>query len=347
MPDTLRGFLLFETYYRVGRAKSATYIDGNGTVRFSLTLGQIFDQPLQGVLQTMDSNWWNQGFWIDEAAQSVVVVAIDDQMREIAIADGAVTTPDISRLLKWCMTGLTTSRTVALEVLGRRPAADRKKGVPLAMEIFHDVGEPMAVRLRAAMLLCAEGVHADVSALFAAARAEDQPREVRQFAVRQLPAVLGDRAIPILRDLMRGTAGEVWGECYQAFIALGERAVPTLTEMVAEKGQTPDYRGGAAHALGAIRSPAAFDVLLAAAATADDYTANAALNAAIATGGEGLTARLITMLAAGSTQDGRIALYLAKNPTRHALSAIDAALARHPDDTAADWLREARAACEK
>ncbi len=55
--------------------------------------------------------------------------------------------------------------------------------------------------------------------------------------------------------------------------------------------------------------------------------------------------RLIAILAEGSSQDGRIALFLKRHPTKAALPAIDAALERAPDKTNAKWLRDARAAC--
>jgi HEAT repeat protein len=341
VPDALDGFLLFETYYTVGRAKSATYVDGTGAERFSLTLPQIFGQVPAAATHSVSSTWWNQGYWIDEVAATVVVVAYGDELREIAIADGSVTTPDVSRLLDWCTTGATDSRCLALEVLGRLPAPDRKRAV------FHDAAAAIALRLRAAVVLSLAGTPVAADALFAAARATDQPDAVRRYAVRQLPTVLGDKAIPVLRDLMRGKATSVWGDCYHAFAELGERAVPTLVAMVGEQGETPDYRGGAAHALGQIRSPAALDALLEATASADDYVANAAVNAAIATGGETLTERLVTILAEGSTQDGRITRHLAADVGAEAVRAIDAALARATDSDVRRRLQDARAACAR
>lgn len=345
VPDTLPGFLLFEKYGNVGGGKSVAWIDGAGNETVGLKLTEIFGAVPKAATYTVSSIWWNEGYWIDEAQRSIVVVAAGDELREIAIADGAVTTPDGARLAAWCTAGTVAARSLALEVASRRDRAGRKDAVPLAMRIFHDEHEPLALRLRAAVLLAAAETPVACEALFAAARGQDQPEPVRRYAVRHLPAVLGEQAIVVLRELMRGKAGPLWGDCYQAFVAIGEPAVPTLVAMLGERDETSDYRGGAAHALREIRSKDAFEALLLASADPSEYVANAAINAAIATGGDRLGERLIALLDEGSTQDGRIALWLKEHPTRAALPAIDKALARATDGTDREWLAEARAAC--
>ena len=157
-------------------------------------------------------------------------------------------------------------------------------------------------------------------------------------------------------SIVLGPATAIWNECQIAFAALGEVSIPTLIEMLAETGESNDYRGGAANALGRIGSERALDALLEATATAPEDVANNACNAAIGIGAEDLTARLIAILERGSTQDGRIALYLQRHPTKAALAAIDTALARadrdtHPiegfalSDSDVRWLKEARALC--
>lgn len=296
VPETLDGFLLFEKYYEVGYGQSVTYIDGTGAERLSLTLAQLFGEVPKEATRSTSSIWWDKGYWIDEVAQSIVVVAVGEAVREVAIADGKITTPDLARLLTWSARGTETARALALEVLSRRPRAEVEQAAPLATSILRDAKEAMPLRLRAAVVLCMAGTQVDADALFAEARGKDQPNAVRQYAVRHLPTLLGDQAIPILRDLMREPASPVWGTCQDAFSDLGERAVPTLIAMLGEQGETVDYRGGAAHALGKIKSPAALDALLEATATAEDYVANVACNAAIATGGDTLTEHLIAIL---------------------------------------------------
>jgi hypothetical protein len=91
-----------------------------------------------------------------------------------------------------------------------RSTEDLKAATPIAMKTFHDGDEAMELRLRAAVVLSRAGNPVAAEPLFAAARAEDQPAEVRGYAVRHLPAVLGDGALPVLRELMRGPAGALW-----------------------------------------------------------------------------------------------------------------------------------------
>src|SRR6185503_12620760 len=121
-----------------------------------------------------------------------------------------------------------------------------------------DRSEPMALRLRAAVVLHRAGLKVPAAELFAAARAEDQPQALRCYAVRHLPTVLGEAAIPVLRETMRGPAGSTWGgstwcAAYQALAAIGEPAVPTLLEMLEARDESRDCRAGAAYALAGIR----------------------------------------------------------------------------------------------
>ncbi|MCA8978047.1 MAG: HEAT repeat domain-containing protein [Planctomycetes bacterium] len=346
VPDGFDGFLLFENYGGIGHGQSVIWIDGAGQEAVSLKLTDIFGVVPEQATRTVSSIWWNEAVWIDEAAGSIVVVAVGDEVRTIALADGAVATPDRDRILSWIATGSTAARSAALELVGRGEKSLLDAAAPIAVRLFHDDGEPMALRLRAAVMLSQAGAPVAAEPLFQAARAEGQPEELRRYAVANLTCVLGDKALPVLRELMRGKAGALWGDCMQSFVRHGEAAVPTLIAMLGEAGESADYRGGAAHALGKIKSERALDALLEATATAEDYVANAACNAAIATGGEGLTERLIAVLAAGSTQDGRIAMYLTKHPTRAALPAIEAGLGRDGDRHHRRRLEQAKAACE-
>jgi hypothetical protein len=154
---------------------------------------------------------------------------------------------------------------------------------------------------------------------------------------------VGVEALPMLRRLMRGEAdNEVWHPAQVAFVSLKEKSVPTLIEMLLEEGESADYRGGAAHALGEIGSPAALDALLIATATAEDYVANAAVNAAIGIGASDLDQRLAEILARGCTQDGRIALHFEEHPAQVALEPLRKALARaEPGSTERQWIENA------
>lgn len=357
------GFVLFETHYSFGRANTITYVDDAGKVVTQKKLPDIYGAVPSGTTHSVSSTWWERGHWIDEQRRSVVVISKGDEIREVLIDGGKISTPEITTFVRWCRVGSTENRSIALEVLSRqvepadtlddttrslrRRIADRVI-VPAAEGIVADPKEPLALRLRAAIVLTRANRPGNYAPMFLEGiKARNTPAD-RRFATAHLPVVLGVDAIPILRELMRGEASVVWASCQEGFIALGERAVPTLIEILEEAGTSSDYRGGAAHALGEIRSAAAIPALFEAAATAEEYIANAAINAAIATGAPDLADRLIALLARGSTQDGRIAMYFERAPNREAIPALEAALNRcAPDDFETDWFRKAIAACRK
>lgn len=346
VPDALPGFLLFEQYYSLGTAKAVIWVNDKGEEAVSLTVAELFDGIPEGATRTVSSLWWSKGVFLDEASNSIVVVAVGNKVREIDIAEAEVKEPDVARIAEWTTRGTVAGRSLALDVLATRSPDALKAATPAAIALFHDEDEPLALRLRAAVVLARAGTPVAADRFFEAARAADQPDDLRRYAVSHLPTIVGADALPVLRELMRGKAGPVWSDCQNAFAAIGEAAVPTLIEMLREEDETNDYRGGAAHALRMIGSAKAYDALLQATATAPKYVANAACNAVIAIGGDDLTERLIAILKQGCTQNGRIAMYLKQNPTKAALPVIDAAIERAPTDKhELRRLNEARKAC--
>jgi hypothetical protein len=171
--------------------------------------------------------------------------------------------------------------------------------------------------------------------------------QVRLYAVFKLPTVLGEAAIPVLREAMRKPTGPTWGVACQAFAAIGEPAVPTLLAMLEERDESPDYRAGAAHALAEIRSASARDALLRATREADGHVAEAALGALIATGGPHLARDLITLLAEAPALTTSIAIHFAGNPDRAAAPLLEAALPRVTVSDGRSWVQEAIDACRR
>ena len=60
--------------------------------------------------------------------------------------------------------------------------------------------------------------------------------------------------------------------------------------------------------------------------------------------------QLVTLLTAGSNDDGRIALYFQEHPRRDAVRALEAARSRHLNDektTTLEWIDEALARCRR
>ena len=126
---------------------------------------------------------------------------------------------------------------------------------------------------------------------------------------------------------------------------MGAAAVPTLIEVLRDIRGSNDYRGGAAHALKRMDpndARPALDALLDATGDPEEYVANAAVNAAIHIDEHGIAGRLVEILARGSTQDGRIAMYLRGVRHPEAAAALEKALPRHkPDSFDAKRIREA------
>ena len=349
VPDRLPGFLLFEAFGGFGLGRVVTCVGIDGKERFALDLGAVFggaDLGISGRWLRMGIDW-HHGHAFDERRGVLLLVANSLEVREVAVADGAVATPDARRLADFASSGSELIRTLALDVFAGRPAAASKEVLPIAAGVFHDRSEPMALRLRAAVVLHRAGLRVPAAELFAAARAEDQPVVVRCYAVRQLPTVLGEAAIPVLREAMRGPADSTWDGAYRAFAAIGEPAVPTLLAMLEARDESRHCRAGAAHALAGIRSPSARDALLCATREADGYVAEAALGALIATGGPDLARDLITLLAEAPALTASIAIHFAGNPDRAAAPLLEAALPRVTVSDGRSWVQQALEACRR
>jgi HEAT repeat protein len=196
--------------------------------------------------------------------------------------------------------------------------------------VAQDEKHPVAVRLRAAVASKKAGDDPRAGELFLAAIPRGQEESLREYAIAHLGEILGDKAIPHLRDAMRGKADEAWSAAKDALAGFGEDAVPVLVEMLKEEKESPDYRGGAAHALGDMgkAGAAAVPALLEAVSDKVEYVANAAVNAAVAIGAPDLEERLAEILLKGSTQDSRLAGYFEDHPSDAAVKALVAALGR-------------------
>lgn len=339
--DDPPAFVLFEKYGNVGHGDAVIYVEGEKGVVFRRKLADLFDFTARQTFQaTVSSIWWHSGFVVDEERKCVLVVAAEDRLRKIATRDGEVSTPPKEVLLDGFRKGLLAERELCLAVAARL----KPQGLlPQAEALAQDEGQPTSLRLRAAVAAKSAGGRGAYDRLFLAATEEGTPGEVKKYAIAHMGEMLGDDAMPLLRRLMRGEAKDgVWWPAVEAFVSLGEAAVPTLVEMMLEEGESADYRGGAAHGLGKIGSKTAVTGLLKAVETAPDYVANAAANAVIAIGAPDLGERLAAILAKGSTQDRRIAMYFREHPAEYARSALEAALARAKEgSTEARWIREA------
>ena len=324
--------VLFERYAAPGSGDALALVGADGKARWRRALAELFPAEAIAAFPREGGNvWWWQAFWVDEARGRVVLVAAGDHFREVALADGAVATVGPAVLLTRVLDGPDEERTAALEVAARV----LPEGIEApARKVADDMAAPPALRVRAALALHRRPPGYPAGPIFRDALARGRPPEARAFAARWIGEVLGKEAIPQLRDALRGEADEAWRPALEALAGLGADAVPALTAMLGEKDQHLDYRGGAAHALGAMKAEAALPALWKAAEEFDrerdehHFVAGACLDAAAAIGPPDLRARLLALLAKGTPHDGRIAQWMEANPGRDALPALVAALER-------------------
>lgn len=326
------GLVAFEQYARLGYGDVVTWVDPDGKVRTRVRLQDLFDEPtIKGFRHSVSSIWWYRGWWVDEARQRAVVVAHDGHLREVSLSTGRVAIPDPSVVWGVVHAGTQEERELALELCAQlKPKSVLVRTLPLAK----DVSEPMGVRLRAA--LAAQMAHAPdsfVELFLAAARDEKVDIATRRYAVAHLADVMGEKALPVLREMLRGRASKLWAAAQDALVALGEAAVPVLIAMVAETDQSEDYRGAAAHVLRRLETKAAAAALSKTVADESRYVANAACNALITIAPAGLAETLAKHLAAGTTQDARIASWFTGNRHPAAKAALKKAARRHAPGT--------------
>lgn len=337
------GFVALDQWARCGYGKIVIVVDGSGKQTHALSLAQVFpDTDIdEAFMHTVSSIWWRRGGWIDDPGRSAVIVANGGIVRVLDLKTGQGRDGRDDDLLRGVRHPSATARNLALELVAEKetPGVEADVAAIVAAKV-----QPMSTRLRAALVLAKRGDPRGRT-LFEEATviplADGVTKEDQKYAVTHLTLFLGDDALPVLREQMRGPAGAAWHSAQLGFQALGEKAVPTLLEMLAETAESSDYRGGAAHALGRIGSRTALIGLLAAVGDADEYTANAAANAAIKIGGDDCAEALVAHLTRGCTQDSRIAMYFEKVKYEPSIPALIQGLARAEKDFGRDRAADA------
>ncbi len=328
------GFVCIEKYGNVGYGKSVVIVSPKGEIHHELKLSDLFDTATIETFQaSVSSIWWHDASWIDEESEAVVLSS-GKLLRVVSMKNGSVrngTHDDVRKAIDHDDPAVVNSAIDIAAKLGVK-GLDSVYGA-----LVLDASRPLGARLRAGATF---GTPSDVvKDLFR--DAAERPlrngvtKEDRAFALERLGDVLGEDALPILRDAMRGEAGDGWHNAQTGLARMGTAAVPTLIAILGDEG-TSDYRGGAAHVLrkmapGVARP--ALDALLDTISDPAKYVANAAANAAISIDNEGIAGRLAEILAKGSTQDGRIANYFEGVRHEHAIPALEKALPRHNKDS--------------
>jgi hypothetical protein len=333
-----RGFAAMKEYGAVGGGDSFVWVGPDGRVKHVKRMADLFTaKEIEGFTHTASSVWWFRAAWIDEGAGEVVVVGYPGLVRVVSVATGKVRHGGDEEIRRAVASADSEALVPALDLAVERKTAgleDRLRA------ILADAKTSTAARLRAAVALALSGdrrgadlVRATASTPTAAGGDEQE----RRYALEHLPDLLGEEAIPILRAAMGPpTNANAWSAATNGFAALGAKGVPTLVAMLGETGQSPDYRGGAAHALGRMApeaAKAALPALLAAVPDKEEYVANAALNAAIAIGKDSVSKELAAFLDAKTTQDGRLASYFTEVKEPAAVEPLRRALERHPKDS--------------
>ncbi len=329
VPNGGKSLVLFENYGRIGSGNCVTVVDREGRIRASARLADLFDSgTIAGFPRSVSSIWWYEGVFLAEEKGVVVLVAAGDLLRAVRLDGGVDAAPRPGILIDGILSRGDATRRLALDVASRL----RPEGLAsAAARVLSDPSAPLATRARAAVALKAVGDDSGAGTIVEASR-KGAPKEAREYALARLAEfVPRDEALLRFRDAMRGKADDGWSAAQEGFVSIGAAAVPVLRQMLGESGESPDYRGGAAHALRRIGSEEAIDDLLAAVADGSEYVANAACNAAIATGGPKLLPGLVDLLARGTTQDARIAHHFKDNPSPAAVPALVAALRRRSD----------------
>jgi hypothetical protein len=323
---------LFEQYGALGRGDALALLGPDGKVRWRLALGDLFKaEALAKFPRDGADVWWFEAWWVDEERGSIVLCAVGDHLGEVALADGKVRKADPAVLLARAAAGPAADRVAAMEIAARL----LPEGVAdLARRIAADEGSPLALRIRAAVAVRRKGGDFPFEPLFRKAAALREDPEARAYAARHLAEVLGEAAIPILREILRGEADLAWRPAMASLIEVGPKAIPILVEMLGEKGQSLDYRGAAANVLGSLRAEAALPALWKAALEFDPekdefhFVPGSAFDAVVAIGPPDLRARLLGVLEKGTPHDGRVAQWLEKNPGKDALPALAKAVER-------------------
>jgi hypothetical protein len=122
----------------------------------------------------------------------------------------------------------------ALDLVAETKLAEAK---PDLARIMDDQSLDIEVRLRAAVALATLGDDRGAELVCEAAI-----RENRQYAVRSLPAVLGEKSAPVLREIVLRFGEEGRLSAGQPMSGLGEKAMPTLIEMLEDRSHPVGQR---------------------------------------------------------------------------------------------------------
>ena len=208
--DGGKGFVLFDTYGRVGDGTVLEVYDGTGKRRWSRTLADLFEPEIRATFRrSASSTWWSETMWVDEPRQEIVIVwrgSGAPQVVRLALADGRWRQGAHADLLTRIGRGSGGEQVAALDLATKLALPGL---LPAVQQAFAEARTPPWARVHFAKFLDEAGDPAGRGYLAAAAQ-EGMPGDVRAFALKYVPAVLGLEALPTLREAMRSEDYALW-----------------------------------------------------------------------------------------------------------------------------------------
>jgi hypothetical protein len=316
------GFVGVEEWWHFGHGNAVTIVPADGGAKITRTLVELLTpREIDAFPRSTSSIWWLRGAWLDDAARKVVLVSRAGHLRTVGWDDGSVAEGTDADVVRALALPYPAARTLALELASERRIGAAKGA---AAALLEDRSEPLPIRLRAAVALASIG---DLRGKDLVVRSADAERALAEdpaaeYAVAHLPSVLGEKAIPLLAELLReGVAEAMWG-----FYALGHRAVPALTALVRE-GQAD-----AASVLLWLGTRQAVPALLGAICAEDRWLAQAAAKAAIELSGDEIAPELTETLRRGTKAPHAVATFFREVRWPEAVPLLLDALEDPPED---------------
>jgi HEAT repeats len=229
--------------YNYGSLRSGdalVVVEKNGTVRHRKNLIDLFSEgEIAQFMSTAGGVGWCGGGWIDEDRKEIVVVGSGWGTEEKAI-------PRLFRIVDM-KTGNVRNGTaeVVLTVLSEANLGALDEALDLAAElkldqakpdlvkIFSDERLPIETRLRAAVALAKLGDRRGGELMRKVAFEDSGPSPF--YAIKHLPAVLGDESAQILCDVIRRFGSKRFSPAWQAMNSVsGQAVVSPLLELLRE-----------------------------------------------------------------------------------------------------------------
>jgi hypothetical protein len=272
-----------------GKDPAVKIVSLKGQLLHSIKLESLFssEEILRFRPTLSGSRFWLLRAWIDEERQELVIVGRDNEQAEpdpiavVKLATGVVRRGNAEDIMRAVATKKPDALAAALDVAIRRSLKGVKPQLP---GILQNEALPIEARLRAAVFLGSMGDKSGAELLASTTRQvskqllqhpdwqdieNERLFDIYYYAVRHLPDLLGERALPILREVAR-RQGYPTVPTYDAFCRLGAKSVPHLIEMLEDdndpQGQVfaadvlcrikPDTEVAVSSLAKALRSPA-------------------------------------------------------------------------------------------